>query len=73
MCSTCSFSIKESVKQILAPILVATKQASADSPFGLLSGHESSILPLIAAFAGATGLSLTTCVEVIDALEEVAN
>ena len=58
------------MREMLAPILVTMKQASPDSPFGLLSGHEASILPFIAAFAGATGWPLATCVEAIDALEE---
>ena len=56
------------MREMLAPILVTMKHAS--SPLGLFLGHEASILPLIAAFAGATGWSLATCVEAINALQE---
>lgn len=61
----------QGMRETLVPILLAMKQANSVSAFGILLGHESSILPAIAAFAGATGWTRQTIQEAIAALEEI--
>lgn len=60
----------EGMRETFPHILLTIKNPSCDSVFGTLRGHESTILPVIAAFAGSTGWSLKKLKEAKTVLSE---
>jgi len=61
----------EGMRETIVHILLTMKRANSGSPFCALRGHESSILLVIAGFAGAIGWPLQNLKEAIETLEEI--
>lgn len=60
----------QGMRQTFVDILLTMKGMDSVSPFCILCGHEASILPSIAAFAGARGWSPQTLKEAIAVLQQ---
>jgi hypothetical protein len=58
------------MRETVAHILLTMKDTNSLSPFCSLRGHEFTILPVIAAFAGSTGWSLRKLEESKTALKD---
>jgi hypothetical protein len=61
----------QGMRDTFLQIILTMRDASSDSPFCALRGHESTILPVIAAFAGSTGWSLQKLVDAKKVLQDV--